>query len=948
MLKWRLLFLGLVALAWVSTATSAEADPTPSPTATPSGIAIRGTVVDLSNGLPVLGATVTLLVNERRASQTRTDGRGAYSFFGEPPGSYSIEVAAPGYATTRSAAIFVGLGQADLILSTTMSRSKIGGSGLRTIGSVSVSDRQSMQTTTVIHSDLEAPLLQNEDIVRVGDALNTLPGVNLDSQSSAVGDDISADVRGIGATETSVLLDGHPIGPIGVAPGTFYNNMATAFNFSDTPTYALSSARAVYGTGALGLYGTDAIGGIIDLRTLNPTPQNYVTVRQGGGNNGQQTTAVQATGTEGRLGYALVSSVQGTYGNFPSQVIEQSGLLGTNFSAANAAANTYTVSANYDLRNDLFKVIYNLSEVTQLELTGYVALSYDDKSGNGDNDFRTYAAQLYFGQQAVKAGGTTITNPNLPVVVWSCQPGTVGLNGNPTHPGIAVTTRNGSYACYSPAQFASASSGPAGGGPGPFQDIRNQDYHARVTTKLGKSDLVLDGYADNYALDYNRNAAGGPCDQNPTCSQLFPNATFATGGFNTNFTRTKGLLVSDDIATEKNDFGLGYFALQQTIDSDIYNTQTFVLQPQPALRFTESNYFLRDRYSPNSFFAVYFNGWLKHTTLTNETKFDPRISVVLKPSPRDVIRFSEGTSTSAPIPSVALGQTVLDTTPQNIVPNCSGITSVGSAGNPHVASETGTGQEFSYGHNFRGDEFLQLNLYNENVFGKLFTANFPLSGLPGAIPPNLLAQYVLRVQELCPNLSSLPPSQVLAYLALSQPFNASDGRFRGIELTGRFRFNPYLYVDLSYDVQSAVLLGIPDSVLVANPTLVPGSQISVSSTTFGVPLHKASVGVALTNRRGFEARLDSYYIGFPNGYNRQPYTFSNFTASQALDRTLTLTFGAFNVFNSASDIYGRQYEGPFNAENQFGTDKNAIQQGSERFALPPTQFQFFVTERLPF
>jgi len=908
--------------------------------ADPTGqTSISGVVVDQASGLPLEKADVTLYFNERKAALTKSDAAGRFLFAAEPPGTYYIEVSESGYLATRSDTIFVAPGATRVTASVAVSRAATAGS-LRSIGHVSVGGRSELQTSTTIHSDFSGDLLQRENYVRVGDALNTLPGVNLSAQSSAVGDDIYVNLRGIGATETATLLDGHPIGPVGVAPGTFFNGVPTAFDYQDTPGFALRNIEAVYGSGALGLYGTDSIGGTIDLQTLLPTTKPEFTFTQGIGNYGKAATSLRLSGSalaNNRLGYVFLNAVQGTYGNFAPQQITQTGLLGTNFATGNASANTYLVSAAYLLRNSLAKLRYDLSPVTQLTLTGYSGISWDDKSGNGDNDFLTYDQQLYNGRGTIAGGGSTLTTTDATgatVVAYSCQPGTPGPNGNPTQAGIAVTTPGGGNACYTAAQFAAASSGPAGGGASPFQAIRNQDYHMRLTTRLGINNLVLDGYADNYALDYNRNTSGGLGG---------PNGNVFVGGFDTSIDRTNGILFSDDIVSPNNDIGFGYFALHQTATGDTYNTTTFRLDPNQTLPLQESNYFLRDAYTPSSAVNVFVNAWLKHTTVTNETKFDPRVSVVLRPSGHDVFRLTAGSSTSAPVPSLRSGTSSLNQTPQNITPSCNGSTaaSIGAVGNPNVASETGSGEEFAYGHSFAGDTNVQLSVYNENVYGKIFNNSEPVSVLgAGAIPANLLQGYINRIQQFCPNYSGFSPAQILQLLSVSTPINAAIGNYRGIELSGRYRFNPNLYADYTYNVQSAALKGIPDSILMNNQTLVPGAQV------LGIPLHKASVGLDVSDRKGFEARLDTYYVGANNGYNRPEYFYSNATISKRFGESTTLNVGIFNAFNSASDTYGRIGLGPLNAQNIFGTSKNAFDQGSERFALPPTQIQLTLSQRV--
>jgi hypothetical protein len=53
---------------------------------------VSGVVIDQSNGLPLGNADVVLFFDERKASQTTSDPQGRFTFSGEAPGSYYVEV----------------------------------------------------------------------------------------------------------------------------------------------------------------------------------------------------------------------------------------------------------------------------------------------------------------------------------------------------------------------------------------------------------------------------------------------------------------------------------------------------------------------------------------------------------------------------------------------------------------------------------------------------------------------------------------------------------------------------------------------------------------------------------------------------------------------------------------------------------------------------------------
>jgi hypothetical protein len=62
------------------------------------------------------------------------------------------------------------------------------------------------------------------------------------------------------------------------------------------------------------------------------------------------------------------------------------------------------------------------------------------------------------------------------------------------------------------------------------------------------------------------------------------------------------------------------------------------------------------------------------------------------------------------------------------------------------------------------------------------------------------------------------------------------------------------FVDYGYDIQSAKQLGVPLALLRSNPTVINGSQILL------IPLHKQSLGLDLSTRGGFEARVDAEHL----------------------------------------------------------------------------------------
>ena len=911
-------------LALVFSFTTLATAPVSAQTA-PSGSAgtVSGVIVDRDGGTYLAGANLVLFHGDgKKVVETKTDRNGAFTFVAPSAGIYYVQISATGYQTVRTDDLQVAPGLNATVRATIERAQTSSTNNIREIGRVGVTRTGSggvLATSTTINQQISSGLVQKEGYVRIGDALGTLPGVNLTGLSSSVGDGLGIDIRGFGSSETETLLDGHPIGPQGASG----NN---TFDFQVSPSYAIANTVVTYGSGALGLYGTDSIGGTVDLQTLNPTPQNHLQVSQGVGYEGRRFTALQATGTAGKLGFALAHAVDGTYGPYKLQNRAQPGLFTAtnagNFSPANESlpANYYATGSDYELHNDLLKVKYQFSNATSLQLDTTSAQSFSDKTGNGDNCYFTYGYQLNNALQNSSAPApytVSLTNGNS--VTVNCPAGQLG-----------VTFNDVSAQCISAAQYAQNSYGLVGGGVGPFQTHRFNDYHGRIQTALGNNVFTIDGFGNRYSTDYNRNAIGQQ--------------------FRTDFFDTTGLLLSDDIQTTNNEFGFGYFVDHQNHTGTFLNLtgKTPVFQigvpstPGLSLALGERNFFVRDQYTPPGPFSAYLNAWLKRSSVTQKQTLDPRLSLLYHVTSQDVVRLTGGRSDGAPAPDNVNGPLSLNQSPANLTPICGGQTRVGSSANPALQPESSIDYELGYGHRFAGDNVVNVDGYFSFEKNRIFRGVVPASSVPGVIiPASLLSQYFSRIAGFCGTpLSSLS----YANLAYTAPFNAANTRYQGVEISGRYRLNPRLFLDYTYDTQSAVDLGLPDSLLKSNPTLIPGKQIQ------GVQLHKASAGLDYQSLQGFEARVDSYYVGEYNSYNRLPFFYANATLSQRAGRGTTLNVGVLNLFNSNVSTFNSTGDTPFIAENRFGTDQNATQQnanlGIQNSALLPITAVFSITQRI--
>lgn len=867
-----------------------------------SGTTIAGRILDVDGGLPVPDAKIELERSSSVVATTSTESDGSFKFTSQEPGNYAVLIVAKGYQTTLSPDIYVAAGQSRVEFQTAINKSSL---GLKTIGAVTVSGSNSLQSSTTINDHIDPALLQDQNYIRSGDALATLPFVN-GATSSSIGDDLTLSIRGFDPGETATLLDGHPIGPIGAFGG--------GFDFQVSPFWGMSGMNVTYGSGATGIYQAATIAGAVDFLTVNPTREARSEVAQTIGDNGKTMTGLKLTGTLGKLGYALADGVQGTDGELGPGPITQTALLTSpsgscpsapnslpSIRSADVAACTYNVAGTYAQRNDVLKLTYAPDPKTSLSLTNYVATSWTDSTGNGDTDNNPYPYLLYNATNSLvnSNGQNTQQLPNG---------NTVTCNGS----FVVLNDTSAGYQCMTPQQYAQTFAGPFGGGVGRWHAARNQDYHARLTHQIGNGSLVVDGFVDNYG---------------------FENVKSPVGPFYDDIYRTHGFLTSDEFTTARNDLSFGlYLQHQQHTGSTILNG---TLTPHPQLDLTTTTYFLRDAYTANQHFSAFGDFAVQRSHNTAATFFDPRLSLVFRPTSKDVVRVTGGRSFSEPDPSLLFGPFQYGAV-QSFNPSCGPeLNSIGSGSSPLLKPETANDFELAYGHRFSAHTVLQADAYSAIENDPLVGGTFPLSVVPsGQLPAqSTIDAFVQKLGQAC------GPGYSATNLGVSTTFNAGSARYRGLALDATVGLARNLLLDANVAVQSAAYYGISDSILQTNAKLINGGQFRQ------IPLRRASLGLGYSNSSGVGAQLDGYYVGGNNGFNRGPYMYANLSASRTVG-PVTVNFGVYNLFNSVAQRYGYVGLGTFTPENQFGADKNAFDQGSEEYGLPYRQLSLTFTTRL--
>jgi hypothetical protein len=890
----------VVAAATFSGILPARADAAGNP---PAAQAIAGTVADAQSGLPLPDALVRL-VGSTTGVTTGSDGTFVLNL--PAGGTYRVRIEHDGYQPTDSDPIPVTAGattRVTLAIQTTPSQNL----DLKTIGSTSVRSTQSLQRSTTIYRTLSPETLLESGTFRFGDALRTLPGItnSIPGDTAALGDDINLELRGIGANETTATLDGHPIG-YGVKGG---------FNYQLSPTFGLKGISVLYGSSGTDLTGYDAIGGIIDSQTIDPTIDSRYTFTTGAGTFGKLGSNFTATGTVAhKLGYALSYGVSTVDGPFNNDYLYQPGAA-YDPSATDPAVHElgiYKDDSSATTRSGLLKLRYDLSAATHLTLTSVASSYWEDKTGNGDGDYLTPGVALLDGKGLLTnksakdpcpPGEFTATNANG--VPWGTGPGGIPDGGSP---------------CQTPASYASSLSGLQGAGPA-WQAFNFNDEALHFDSTGAHTALRMDAFTNRY-LD-----TGDRKYQLP-----FTDVSGDTGSFSNTQASSDGASLSENFFGANNEVGVG---LEYT--NYAYKFQrSFSLRGAPIVN--EVGEFVREAYHPQkSPLAAYAAAYFKHDSATDTSYVDPRLSVVYSlPGGRDVVRVASGATTTEPSGDELDQQftaSSLVTAGGGGGINCSATNSIGSAPSAVLKPERGVDEEVAYGHRFSGDSQVQFAAYNTNVYDKILSTISPLALTgTGFIDPDTLA----RAQALA--ASQCGGSNFSTLFGVTGNVNIGQFRAQGFTINGRQRISPATFFDYDAATTSTTVRSAPVAFFQHNLTDVQDSQLP------RIPLHTLNFSADTLARPGIDVRYTLHVVGDNNTKRIAGYNYSDLRISAGNVGPGTFSVAVTNLFQQNAFIEGYLNEGEALALNQYATRADyAPYTGSgetELFGLPYRSIYF--------
>ncbi|MBC5799390.1 MAG: TonB-dependent receptor [Candidatus Eremiobacteraeota bacterium] len=256
---------------------------------------ISGNVHAIS-GMPLAGAGV--VVRGSRATPVSSDGKGDFSLL-VSPGSYQLAASARGYAPLTVAV------KADHDVNVQVALEPLDSPKLRQIGSVTVDGRLAPIVGTIPSIALTRSDFERLGEDRVVDGLQTLPGATFARPDGGAASAITVvALRGPDPSESLIALDGQLL-----------NDGNTGdLDLSRLPVAAFSAVDVTEGLGPEDSNGSNTFGGAIDLLSLRPTKEPHYAASFSGGSFGRSEGWLNASGAQGRLGYAAAFDDQNEAG----------------------------------------------------------------------------------------------------------------------------------------------------------------------------------------------------------------------------------------------------------------------------------------------------------------------------------------------------------------------------------------------------------------------------------------------------------------------------------------------------------------------------------------------------------------------------------------------------------------------------------------------------------
>ncbi|HXO17168.1 MAG TPA: TonB-dependent receptor, partial [Candidatus Dormibacteraeota bacterium] len=243
------------------------------------------------SGAPIAHAQLTL--RGPKTVATTSDARGVFSIE-IPPGRYDLTIVARGYAAVTVNTGEVGEGaRVDVVLEPSDAPK------LRTIGQVTVNGGFTLDRNVIPEMSVSRTEMDALGYTQVLEALQQVPSVVIQHPDSAAPTTPAVvSLRGPDPSEAMVTLDGQQL-----------NDGNTGdIDLSQFGVPAFNSVSVTEGLGPTDAEGSNTFGGAVNLVSVRPTQQDHFDLSTSAGSYGTTQSWANATGTVGKLGYALAGN----------------------------------------------------------------------------------------------------------------------------------------------------------------------------------------------------------------------------------------------------------------------------------------------------------------------------------------------------------------------------------------------------------------------------------------------------------------------------------------------------------------------------------------------------------------------------------------------------------------------------------------------------------------
>ncbi len=460
------------------------------------GAIISGRVTD-PQGAVVLKAAVTLYTRDNRARiRALTDKTGTYRFEQLAAGEYLIEAEATGFARARSQVLRV-----ERNASATLDISLLLAGVSEQVVVTAQGTAQPVDEVSKAISVVDSREIDQRDESAVTDALRMLPGLRV-QQLGGPGRLVSIKARGLRNQDTAVLIDG-----IRFRDAT--TGDATAF-LSDFLITNLDRIEVLRGSGS-SLYGTNAIGGVVNIVTDEGGGPTHGNILLEGGGLGLFRGRAQIAGGTSRFVY----SAGATHLNVARGIDRDDAARNTSGQGRVVFRLSPTTTLSGRIYTGDSFVQLNNSPVT---IGSLPAVGIVDARPLSRAELRRFEMGVPVGQLKVD-GATFIPDANDPDASAASR----FFNGAVTFAQRPVEVFGYTISYQGLATRRSNSNGPAGVGFQPFggatrtdADGRIQTLNARTDFRVGKHNFVNAGYEFENVKFLNRSFPPNPSGNTST------------------------------------------------------------------------------------------------------------------------------------------------------------------------------------------------------------------------------------------------------------------------------------------------------------------------------------------------------------------------------------------------------------------------------------------------